>query len=368
MNEVAQVVIVGGGVVGLAVAAELAGRIDDVFLIEARPRFGLGASTRNSGVLHAGIYYRPGSLKAFHCVRGRRMLYQFCESHHVPFLRSGKLVVADSLDDLAALEELKQRGEANGVEGLEIVEAGFIRRREPEVCSPVALYSPGTGMIEAEALVHTLAHLCEARGAHLVPGTPLIGVDVDDGLLQLRTPRETVAARAMVNVAGLYADEVARLCGEHRYTIYPCRGEYAEVIPSCSHLVRGPVYPLPLPSGHGLGVHFTKTVAGALLLGPNARYVDGKENYEEGRVGLEGFYESARRIVPALRLEDLRPGYTGLRARLLPEQDHSFADFVIERDARHPSIVHAIGIESPGLTSSLSLAVQIADLVGESLA
>jgi glycerol-3-phosphate dehydrogenase len=368
LNDTAQVVIVGGGVVGLAVAAELASRTPDVFLIEARPRFGLGASTRNSGVLHAGIYYRPGSLKAFHCVRGRRMLYDFCASHRVPCLRTGKLIVGDSTDDLAALGELKARGEENGVEGLEIVYRAFIREREPEVVSPVALYSPGTGVIDAEALVRTLARLASERGAHLIAGTPLLGVDFKDGLFHLRTPRETVAARAMINVAGLYADDVARMCGETRYTIYPCRGEYAEVIPSRSHLVRGSVYPLPLASGHGLGVHFTKTVAGTLLLGPNARYVEGKENYESDRAGLGQFYESARRIVPALRSDDLRHSYTGLRARLRPEHDHSFADFVLERDARCAAIIHAIGIESPGLTSSLSLAVQIADMVGEWLA
>lgn len=367
MAEIAQVVIVGGGVVGLAVAAELARDFDDIFLIEARSRLGLGTSTRNSGVLHAGIYYRPGSLKAFHCVRGRHMLEEFAAAHSVPFARIGKLIVAESKDDLELLEALKTRGDENGVEDLKIVESDFIRRLEPEVVSPIALHSPATGIIEPEALIERLARIASERGAHLLTSTPLLGVDAGESLLRLRTPRETVEARALVNTAGLYADEVARMCGETRYTIYPCRGEYAELIPSRRDLVNGLVYPLPLASGHGLGVHFTRTTAGAMLLGPNARYVGGKENYEQDRVGLDAFWEAGRRIVPRLRLEDLRPAYTGLRPRLLPEEEHSFADFVIEHDPLYPQIVHAIGIESPGLTSCLSIARQIGEMVRETL-
>ena len=365
--EAAQVVVVGGGVVGIAIAAELARHLDDVFLIEARPRLGLGSSTRNSGVIHAGIYYKPGSLKALHCVRGQRMLYDFCAAYDVPHRRTGKLIIAESNKELPELETLKKRGDENGVEGLELVDRNFIRRIEPEIEAQCALYSPETGIVEAEALVRTLARIASDRGAHLLTDTPLIGAEFRNDLVTLITPRESVHARAVINAAGLYADVVARMLGFDRHTIYPCRGEYTEVVPARTHLVRGLVYPLPLPSGHGLGVHFTRTLSGRLLVGPNARYVSSKEDYEEGRATVADFYESARRILPALRLDDLRESYSGLRARLLPEDDHSFADWVITRDAARPSVVHAIGIESPGLTSCLSIAVSVAGMVRESM-
>jgi L-2-hydroxyglutarate oxidase LhgO len=345
------------------VAAEVSRHYEDVFLLEALPRLGLGASTRNSGVIHAGIYYPPGSLKARHCVRGSRMLYEFCESRHIPHRRIGKLIVAEAEDQLPTLEALKARGGQNGVEGLEIVGRDFIQRLEPNVASPLALYSPNTGIVDAEELLKALARIAEANGAHLLTNTRLLGAEIRDGLALLRTPREEVAARVVVNAAGLYADEVARMFGNERHTIYPCRGEYAELPPGRSHLVNGLVYPLPMPSGHGLGVHFTKNLAGTLLLGPNARYVTSKDDYESGRADLDSFYQSASRILPALRREDLRPSYTGLRARLRPEHDHSFADFVLGPDPQWPFVIHAIGIESPGLTSALSIRADVCEMV-----
>ena len=367
MPDSANIVIIGGGVIGTAIAAEVSRHFDDVFLLEAHPRLGLGASTRNSGVIHAGIYYSPGSLKATHCVRGARMLYQFCEEHRVPHQRIGKLIVADSEDQLPALQVLKERGDRNGVEALEIVAGDFIRRLEPNVVSPLALYSPNTGIVDTEELIRSLARIAETNGAHLLKSTPLLAAEMRNGGAVLSTPREEVAARLVVNAAGLYADEVASMFGNNAHTIYPCRGEYAELPPARSTLVNGLVYPLPMPSGHGLGVHFTKNMAGRLLLGPNARYVSRKDDYESGKADLDSFFESARLIVPSLRLEDLRPGYTGIRARLLPEHEHTFADFVIGPDPQWPSVIHLIGMESPGLTSCLSIAESVGQMVRAAL-
>jgi glycerol-3-phosphate dehydrogenase len=363
MSDIANVVIVGGGVIGTAITAEVSRHFDDVFLLEALPRLGLGASTRNSGVIHAGIYYAPGSLKAFHCVRGAPMLYEFCAKHRVPHQRIGKLIVADSEQELPELEALKGRGDQNGVEGLELVGLDFIKKLEPNVASPVALYSPNTGIVETEELIKALARIAQGNGGHVLTNTRLLGAEVNNGVTLLRTSQEEVAARVVVNAAGLYSDVVAQMFGYDRYTIYPCRGEYAELPPSRSDLVNGLVYPLPMPSGHGLGVHFTKNMAGTLLLGPNARYVSSKEDYESGKADLASFYQSARRIVPALRLEDLRPSYTGIRSRLVPEHEHSFADFVIGPDPRWPTVIHTIGMESPGLTSCLSIAASVGELV-----
>ncbi|HWC76060.1 MAG TPA: FAD-dependent oxidoreductase, partial [Blastocatellia bacterium] len=213
MADVANVVIVGGGVIGCAIAAEVSRHVDDVFVFEALPRLGLGASTRNSGVIHAGIYYDPGSLKARHCVAGARKLYAFCEEHRVPHSRLGKLIVADSEDQFRALEALKKRGDENGVEGLEIVGRDVIHGIEPNVASPLALYSPNTGIVDADELIKALARVAEANGAHFLTNTRLLDAQARNGATVLRTSREEVATRVVVNAAGLYADEVAKMFG-----------------------------------------------------------------------------------------------------------------------------------------------------------
>ncbi|MCG3161246.1 MAG: L-2-hydroxyglutarate oxidase LhgO [Acidobacteria bacterium] len=366
--EVANVVVIGGGVVGTAVTAEISRHCDDVFLLEAAPRLGMATSTRNSGVIHAGIYYKPGSLKAFHCIRGVPMLYEFCAAHNVPHERTGKLIVADSEERLPILQDLKQRGDENGVEGLEIVDRKFIQRIEPNIVSPIALYSSNTGIVEAEALIRALERIAKSNGAHILTNTRVIGADAENGLATIRTEREEFGARVVINCAGLYSDDVARMFGYDEHTIYPCRGEYAELLPSARKLVNGLVYPLPLPTLHGLGVHFTKTTAGAMLIGPNARYVKSKDDYESDRTDLRVFYESAIKMAPALRFEDMRMGYTGIRPRLAPEHQHTFADFVITHDPIHQSVIHLIGIESPGLTSCLSIGQSVAEMARNVLA
>ncbi len=362
MADIANVVIIGGGVIGTAIAAEVSSFTDDVFLLEALPRLGLGTSTRNSGVIHAGIYYKPGSLKAIHCVRAVPMLYEFCAKHSIPHQRIGKLIVADSEEHLPILEELKQRAEQNGVLDLRIIDRNEIQKIEPNIVSPIAIHSPSTGIVEAEELIKTLARIAQSNGAHILTNTKVIGADVKDGLTVIRTEREEVQARVVINAAGLFSDEVAQMFGFNQHTVYPCRGEYAEVIPSRSQIVNGLVYPLPLPTGHGLGVHFTRTTGGTLLVGPNSRYRQSKDDYESDRTPLAEHYESAKLMCPSLQLEDLRLSYTGLRPRLTPEHIHTIADWVIEHDPRWPQVIHLIGIESPGLTSCLSIGKSVAKM------
>ncbi len=364
-DQTANIVIIGGGVVGLAIAAELARGYDDVFLLEAQPRLGLGNSTRNSGVIHAGIYYRPGSLKARHCVEGARLLYEFCGMHGVRHERVGKLIVAQTEAEVAELERLKRQGDENGAIGLQMVDAARIRAIEPNIRGLAAIYSPNTGLVEPEEMVRTLARLAESNGASLLTDTPVTGATIRDGRLVIRTPREEVEARVVINAAGLYADEVAAMFGYDQHRIHPCRGEYAEVVPQKCGLINGLVYPVPSQDGHGLGVHFTKTLAGALLLGPNARYVERKEDFEEGLASLESFHQAAVRMLPELELVDLRQSYTGIRAKLHPAGGPSFADFIVEHDPRNAQLIHLLGIESPGLTSCLSLARTVGGMLAE---
>lgn len=363
MSEQANVVVIGGGVVGLAIAAELAQDHEDVFLLEALPRPGLGTSTRNSGVIHAGMYYPTGSLKAEHCVRGAEMLYAFCAAHGVPHRRVGKLIVASTEEQIPRIEALWAQGERNGVAELRLLDGEGMRAIEPHIAGVAALYSPRTGILEPEELVRALARLAQERGAALLTHTPVTAIEAGPRTISLRTPREEVEARVIINAAGLYADEVAGMVGMRNHPIYPCRGEYAEVLPPRRDLVRGLVYPVPDPTGHGLGVHLTRSLDGRLLLGPNARYVDRKDAYEGDLAPLASFYEAAVQLLPDLRPEDLRPGYSGIRAKLVPANGPTFADFVLTHDPRWPSIIHLLGIESPGLTSSLSLARTVGEMV-----
>jgi L-2-hydroxyglutarate oxidase LhgO len=359
------VAVIGAGVTGLASAREIAMHGLSVCLLERHPRPGLDTSTRNSGVIHAGIYYPAGSLKARLCVEGQHLLYEFCERYEVPHRRCGKLVVAHDDTELHQLETLQKRGDGNGVEGLEIVDTSFIATREPAVSASAALWSPESGIVDAEALVRTLLRTGVEAGVLFLPGTRLAGADREADGMALRTERETIRARTVVNAAGLFADDVSRMLGGEGFKIYPCRGEYAELTPSRRTLVNALVY--PLPHTHSLGVHLIKTTNGDVWLGPTATFQERKDDYESNRLPLEAFVEPARRLLREITLEDMRLGGSGIRPKIHPPTE-SFADFLVRRDLQNPCIVQAAGIESPGLTSCLATGRLVATLVEDARA
>jgi L-2-hydroxyglutarate oxidase LhgO len=358
------VAVIGGGVTGLASARAIAQRGLSVCVLERHPRPGQDTSTHNSGVIHAGLYYPAGTLKARLCVEGRQSMYAFCAEHGVPHVRSGKLVVAHDESEVHQLEALQRRGTENGATGLAIVDRAFILAKEPAVNTRFALWSPDSGIVNAEEYVKALLRTGEAEGVIFLPGTKLIGADRHSDGIALRTERETILARTVVNAAGLYADEVSQQLGGETFTIYPCRGEYAEFTPAKRALVNALVYPLPHASGHGLGVHLVRTTGGQVWLGPTIRYQERKDDYEENREPLESFAESARQLIDGVTVDDLRLSGSGIRAKLHPPSE-SFADFMIRRDRENPAVVQASGMDSPGLTSSLAVGRMVSELVAD---
>jgi L-2-hydroxyglutarate oxidase LhgO len=358
------VAVIGAGVSGLAAARAIAERGLSTCVLERHPRPGLDTSTHNSGVIHGGMYYPPGTLKARLCVEGRQLLYQFCADHHVPHRRCGKIIIANNASETHVLEDLLRLGRSNGVEDLDIVDAAFIAEREPHVHAVAALYSPATGIIDAESYVKALLRSGEAAGVVFLPASRVLGAEpLRDGVA-LRTERETIHAQQVVNAAGLYADDVSAMLGGERFTIYPCRGEYAELTPARRSIVNHLVYPVPDPSGHGLGVHLVKTLAGNVWLGPTVKYQDRKDDYEQDRLPVEAFLAPAQRILRGIALPDLRLSGSGIRAKLQAPNE-PFADFFIARDRRNPAVVQASGIDSPGLTSSLAIGKLVAEIVAD---
>jgi glycerol-3-phosphate dehydrogenase len=365
----ANIVIIGGGVVGCAVARALSSRWDDVFLLETMPKLGMGASSRNSGVIHSGIYYPPGSLKARHCVRGNQLTKEFCAAHGVPHRNAGKLVVATSAAEAPKLQELLERGRANGVEGLQIVDSTAIRAREPHVAGFQALDVPSTGILASEELVKAYARLAQDQGANIVTHAKVERLEPRGSVVRVTSEAGEIEARCVVNSAGLFADEVAAMLGSPlaKHRIYPVRGEYCELVRAKSDWVRNLVYPLPHAEGLSLGTHLTKTVGGSVLVGPTAHYVESKTDYEHDRETVEEFASRAKALLPDITAEDLVPAYTGIRAKLVPPGGHGIADFIIQRDPQIPCVVQLIGLESPGLTSALSIAEHVTQLVEEIL-
>jgi len=369
----ANIVIIGGGVVGCAVARAVSERWSDVFLIEQMPKLGMGASTRNSGVIHSGIYYPPGSLKAQLCVEGNRMLREFCAAHNVPHRNCGKLVVAHDAGQEAALERLAENGRANGVEGLRLVDRAAIRAREPHIEASAALEVPSTGIVSAEDLVKTLARMATDQGANLLTRARVARIDPRPDSLAVtiaegdaddptRANEETIEARCVINCAGLFADEIAAMLGNRNFRIYPVRGEYCELVRAKSYLVNNLVYPLPHTDGLSLGVHLTRTLWGTVLVGPTADYIADKNDYERNRLPVDEFVRRAKPMLPELEAADLQLAYSGIRAKLVPPGHEGLADFVITRDAATPRAIQLIGIESPGLTSCLAIAQRVVSL------
>ena len=361
------VLVVGAGVVGLACAAALARRGHDVLILERHMRIAQETSSRNSQVVHAGLYYPPGSAKARLCVEGREALYARCQARGIPYAVTGKLVVATEADEEPALALLMERATRNGAPGLAWLGAEAIRRRESCVRARAALLSPRSGVVDAHALCLSYLAEAEANGAELVTRAELVALEACAGGFRARVRRpdgacEEVSAGCVVNAAGLGADRVAELAGLDvdalGYRQHPCKGDYFALAPGAPLRVTGLVY--PVPGAAGLGIHLTRDLGGRSRLGPDACYVT-EPHYDVDPAKAESFAEAASRYLPGLRAAWLSPDGAGVRPKLQGPGE-AFRDFVVaEESARGlPGLVNLLGIESPGLTAAGALAEEVA--------
>ena len=367
-----QVTVIGGGIVGCAVLDAVARRGLSAVLLEAEPALARGTTSRNSEVVHGGMYYPAGTLKARHCVAGRRLLRDFCAAAGVGYRECGKMIVAVTADEVPRLERLHTSGEANGVEDLELLDAAACAERIPWVTAVAALHSPRTGICDAEGVARALARRAAEHGAQVMTSAPVVGLEDKPGGWRVRTGaagrREggSHTSTWVINAAGLNADRVADLAGTGHPRQVLVKGNYFAVAPRQAGRVDCLVYPVPPVDGSTLGVHVCIDLAGQLRLGPDMEFlqtgmVPADIDYAVDPGRQQDFFTGARRFLPWLAMDDLGPDTSGVRSKLA---ETGFRDFVVEtRPTTAGGLVNLLGIDSPGLTAAMALAGQVTDLI-----
>ena len=392
-------VIIGGGIIGLATAM----RISDEFprlkvaVLEKEGEVATHQTGHNSGVIHAGIYYAPGSQKANFCSTGGKLLRDFCDQHDIEYEMCGKLIVAINDDEVPRLEELFRRGTENGAEGLRMVDRDEINEIEPHSAGIRAIFSPNTGIIDYKKVSEAYATQFGENGGDLITGGKVNSIARRDGLINLETDVWEISAVNIINGAGLQADEVARMMGvDIGVRIIPFRGEYFSIVPEKAHMVKGLIYPVPDPNLPFLGVHFTRRVNGSVEAGPNAVFSFAKEGYSKtninfkdtfGALTYSGFWKmsakywkvgfseqyrsavkrvfvkSLQTLMPEITSNDLAEPCAGVRAQAVDKEGQLLQDFSI---AETENAIHVINAPSPGATSSLSISRYIVDMANKS--
>jgi len=393
------VAIIGGGIVGLATARGLLERFPSLSLVicEKESELGTHQTGHNSGVIHSGIYYKPGSYKAKLCVEGARLAVEFCDAHGIKYDRCGKVIVATSQEEIPRLHTLHERGVANGVPGVTMIEAERVREIEPHVRALAGIHSPNTAIVDWGEVALAFGRDLAARGVTIERNFPVTAITrVRGGGVAVSTTQHSITARRIVNCAGLYSDVIARLAGAApEVQIVPFRGEYYMLRPEREHLVHGLIYPVPDPEFPFLGVHFTRTIHGEVEAGPNAVLAFAREGYGWkktrpgellGTLRYRGFWSMARkywrtgayevyrslskaafvkalqRLVPELKPEDVKAGGSGVRAQAVRPDGSLLDDFSIVTSA---DAIHVLNAPSPGATASLAIGRHIAGLAGQ---
>jgi glycerol-3-phosphate dehydrogenase len=359
------VIIIGAGVVGCAIARELSRYCLSVLVLDKEDDVARGASGRNSGVVHSGIQVPAGSLKAELNVAGSKLFPRLCRQLGVPYRRVGKLIVARHRRELDKLGEMKQAGEVNGVPGLEIIDGERLREMEPEIRGLAALYSPTDAIVTPYTLNIALAENAMQNGVDIKLNTQVIKINKLRHNFKLQTSTGLYNGRYVVNSTGVWADKLARMVGITGYRIYPCRGEYWVMDKRCSGLIRSMVYPVPRAGEGGLGIHLTPTIDGNLLIGPSAEYIQQREDHRTTRPVLTRLYQQAQRLLPAVDRRHFIASYAGIRCKL--SRSGRFADFVIREEPKVKGFINLVGIESPGLSAAPAIAEVVAGIINQGL-
>jgi len=357
------IIIIGGGAVGCAIAYRLSRLRAETALLERNPDVAMGASGKNSAVVHAGFNNKPGSLMARLCVEGNKRFERLCSTLDVPYRRTGKLVVALNDDDLPVIDKLLADGNANGCAGLKKISAAELKELEPEVQGAGALLSGNTAIFDP--FLYTI-HLCEAainNCSNFFMNNEALAVKKENGRFVVRTNQDEFSCDFLINSAGLYSGNVAAMAGDDSFKIYPCRGEYLILDEAASSLLSMPVYPAPRPGTGGLGVHLTPTIDGNVLIGPSAEYIESPEDYATTSSMQEDLFNEARALLPPLERDMIIGSYTGIRAKLVPKGSANYGDFVIAESSKVENLINLAGIESPGISASMPIANMVCDII-----
>jgi glycerol-3-phosphate dehydrogenase len=365
VNSRCDVLVIGAGVIGCAIARELAKYNIKTALLEKENDICSGASKGNSGVLHTGLYYPKGSLKAKLCVEGRLIFPELAKQLDVPYKLCGKHVLARTEAEHADLERLRAVGQGNGVKGLKIISGDELKKREPNLDALYALYSPVAGIIPPYLFTFGLAENALNNGVRVQVNTCVSAIKEVSGGYQVSTNQGIWHASCVVNSAGLFADKISSMIGVDNYKLYPCRGEYLILDKNCQGLISAPAYPVPPKIAGVLGVHLTTTLDGNILIGPSEEFIDVREDTRTTKEKIRQLIDGAKSLLPCIPLNQIIGGFSAVRSKITPPEDKGSRDFIIREDS--DNFINLIGMESPGLTASPAIAKMVVQMIKEKM-
>ena len=361
MREQSEVLIIGAGVVGCAIAREMSKFKIETVLLEKENDVCGGVSKGNSGVLHTGLYYPKGSLKGKLCVEGRLMFPKLAAQLNIPYQLCGKHIIARTDAELKDLETLKTVGENNGVQGLTIISGKELKKREPNIDALSALYSPVAGIILPYLFTIALAENALNNGVKIQVNTKVLSIQQINSGYKVTTTKGIFYTNFVVNSAGLYADKISAMMGLDKYKLYPCRGEYLILDKNCRELIKSMIYPVPPKVAGVLGVHLTPTLEGNVLIGPSAEFIEKREDLRSTKEKIKQLMRGAKELLPSIPLNEIIYGFSAVRSKITPPEEKESRDFIIREDLEN--FINLIGIESPGLTSSPAIAKMIVQMI-----
>ena len=372
--EQVEITIIGAGIIGLSIAAELSKDSNSIFVLERNTSFGMEISSRNSEVIHAGIYYPKESLKAKTCLEGNRLLYEICENNNIPYKKTGKFIVAVSDSEINDLENLFKNAKVNGVSDVALISKHKIKQQEPNIEAKAAIFSASTGIVDSHSLMQYFLFRAKNNGAEISFKSEVKNIEKNPRgykvtIVDSQGEPFSFSTNIVINCAGLESDNIAKCAGidieKQNYVLKYCKGQYFKVCDRKSNLIQRLIYPVPHSDSAGLGIHVTPNLVGSLRLGPDDNYITrDRIDYDVDISDKDKFYQSVVKFLPFLELDDLTPDMSGVRPKLQGENE-DFRDFVINEESNlgYPGFINLIGIESPGLTSAPAIAKYVKNIL-----